>query len=153
MELRMANKLDIAQLIRMRWDFTLEDYPEMGKGTKYNTFEKECGDFLEGAIDSRDWFIWVAENEGKIISHIYIELIKKVPRPGRVTNPFAYMTNVYTVPEFRGKGVGSKLLSKVNEWAAEMKYEFIIVWPSDTSIEFYGRNGYTHCKEPMEKHF
>lgn len=153
MELRLAQKTEIDQLIKMRWDFTLEDYPEMGKRSNYSSFEKECGDFLEEAMGSGEWFIWIAEKDGKIISHIYIELINKVPRPGRVTHPFAYMTNVYTVPEYRGKGIGSMLLSKVNEWAAEMKYEFMIVWPSDNSIEFYGRNGYLHCKEPMEKHF
>lgn len=153
MELRLAHEKDIDQLIKMRWDFTLEDYPKMGEGTEYSTFEKECGDFLEEAIGSGEWFIWIAENDSRIVSHIYIELLKKVPRPGRITNPFAYMTNVYTVPEYRGQRVGSKLLFKVNEWAAEMKYEFIIVWPSESSIEFYGRNGYTHCKEPMEKHF
>lgn len=87
------------------------------------------------------------------VAYIYIELIRKVPRPGRVTNPFAYMTNVYTLPEYRGKGIGSILITKVNEWAAKMNYEFIIVWPSDTGIEFYSRNGYSLCKEPMEKHF
>ncbi|MBS8263628.1 GNAT family N-acetyltransferase [Mesobacillus boroniphilus] len=153
MEIRLANNGDIDQLIKMRWDFTLEDYPEMGDGVEYSSFEKECRGFLETAMDSRQWFIWIGEINGEIVSHIYIELINKVPRPGRVTNPFAYMTNVFTVPEYRGKGTGSKLLSLVNEWAEEKKFEFIIVWPSDASVEFYGRNGYTLCKEPMEKHF
>jgi GNAT superfamily N-acetyltransferase len=153
MNIRIANKRDIDQLIKMRWDFTLEDYPEMGIGVNYSSFEKECRGFLESAMDSGQWFVWIAENNREIVSHIYIELIHKVPRPGRVTNPFAYMTNVYTVPEYRGKGTGSRLLYRVNEWAEEMKFEFIIVWPSDTSVEFYGRNGYTQCTEPMEKHF
>lgn len=153
MEIRLANQGDIDQLIKMRWDFTLEDYPEMGEGVGYSSFEKECRGFLESALESGQWFVWIAENKGEIVSHIYVELIHKVPRPGRFTHPFAYMTNVYTVPEYRGKGTGSKLLSRVNEWADEMNFEFIIVWPSDTSIEFYGRNGYTQCTEPLEKHF
>ncbi|MBT2682871.1 GNAT family N-acetyltransferase [Bacillus sp. ISL-37] len=153
MKIRLANQGDIDQLIKMRWDFTLEDYPEMGEGVGYRSFEKECRGFLESALESGQWFVWIAENKGEIVSHIYIELIHKVPRPGRITNPFAYITNVYTVNEYRGKGTGSKLLTRVNEWAEEKKFEFIIVWPSDTSIEFYERNGYTQCTEPMEKHF
>lgn len=60
------------------------------------------------------------------------------------------MTNVYTIPEIRGEGIGSQLIAKVNEWSKEQKNEFIIVWPSETSIDFYKRNGYKHCKEPME---
>ncbi|WP_226087439.1 GNAT family N-acetyltransferase [Mesobacillus sp. S13] len=153
MQIRLAKKTDIDQLIKMRWDFTLEDYPEMGEGVEYGSFGNECREFLETAIRSGKWFVWVAENNGEIVSHIYIELIQKVPRPGRTTNPFAYMTNVYTIPGHRGKGIGSKLLSCINDWAEENKFEFIIVWPSDAGIEFYRRNGYTHSKEPMERHF
>jgi GNAT superfamily N-acetyltransferase len=149
-EIRLAQEKDIGPLINMRWDFTLEDYPEMGVGIEYSSFEEECRVFLKNALEGSQWKIWVAEENGQVVSHIFIELINKVPRPGRVTNPFAYMTNVYTLPEYRGIGVGSKLLTTVNDWAKKMNYEFIIVWPSETSIEFYGRNGYTHCKEPME---
>jgi GNAT superfamily N-acetyltransferase len=152
-EYRLAKPTDIDHLVRMRWDFTVEDYPEMGSETDYSSFETECRSFLEDALESDRWFIWVAEEDGKVVSHIYIELIHKVPRPGRVTCPFAYMTNVFTIPEYRGKGIGSQLLSRVNEWAGKRKYEFIIVWPSDTSINFYQRNGYMHCAEPMELHF
>jgi len=79
-----------------------------------------------------------------------LELIQKVPRPGRTTHPFIYMTNVYTLPEHRGQGLGSKLLKEIEAWSREKEYEFIIVWPSDWSIEFYERNGYKLCKEPME---
>ncbi|WP_079508586.1 GNAT family N-acetyltransferase [Mesobacillus jeotgali] len=153
MDFRLANKQDIKQLIKMRWDFTLEDYPKMAEGVAYHSFETECEEFLESSLDSGRWFIWVAEEREEIISHIYIELIHKVPRPGRVTDPFAYMTNVYTKPEYRGKSVGSRLISTVNSWAEENQFEFIIVWPSETSIEFYGRNGYSPCTEPMERHF
>ncbi|WP_059172393.1 GNAT family N-acetyltransferase [Bacillus sp. FJAT-27445] len=150
MRIRLAEKRDIEQLIKMRWDFTLEDYPAAALESDYDAFELECRVFLENAMDGGRWFIWVAEEEGRIVSHIYIELIQKVPRPGRVTRPFAYMTNVYTVPEYRGKGIGSKLILAINEWVKDSKYEFIIVWPSEDGVPFYERNGYSHCKEPME---
>lgn len=58
------------------------------------------------------------------------------------------MTNVYTIKEFRNKGIGSKLLLTVNEWTKEKRYEFIIVWASDDSINYYKNNGYAHCIEP-----
>ncbi|MFJ8064041.1 GNAT family N-acetyltransferase [Psychrobacillus sp. NPDC096426] len=151
MEIRLAVKKDIVQLIKMRWDFTMEDYEEKPfEDSDFEAFQLECQTFLESAIDSEDWFIWIAEDEGRILSHIYIELIQKVPRPGRITFPFAFMTNVYTVQDSRNKGIGSKLITTINEWAKNRKYEFIIVWPSDDSIEYYKRNGYIHCKEPME---
>ncbi|WP_053363334.1 GNAT family N-acetyltransferase [Bacillus sp. FJAT-27251] len=149
MEIRLAEAKDISQLIKMRWDFTIE-YDESKSCASFDEFEKECQSFLENASASGQWFIWVAEESGKILSHIYIELINKVPRPGRITHPFAYMTNVYIMPEFRNRGIGSKMLKRINSWIKENNYEFVIVWPSEESIHFYQKNGYVHCTEPME---
>lgn len=149
MNIRLAEEKDIEQLIRMRWDFTIE-YDESKKEESYHDFEKECQQFLMEALASDKWFIWIAEENGKIASHIYTELIQKVPRPGRITYPFAYMTNVYTVPEYRNTGIGSKVLSSINKWVKENNFEFVIVWPSNESINYYKKNGYVHSTEPME---
>ena len=151
MDYRLATKEEINQLVRMRWDFTLEDYPEMITASDgYEAFEEECTDFLEQALASDRWHIWIAEDKGRVISHMYIELIEKVPRPGRITRPFAYMTNVYTVPDWRGKGIGGKLLSQVNAWVKDNDYEFVIVWPSEEGVDFYKRHGYEQCNDPLE---
>src|SRR5690625_3151048 len=115
MIIRLAVAKDINQLIKMRWDFTIE-YDKSKGNSSYVQFEKECQEFLEDALNSHRWFIWVVEENEKVVSHIYIELIQKVPRPGRITYPFAYMTNVYTAPEYRNKGAGSKLLFEINKW-------------------------------------
>lgn len=149
MKIRLAEEIDIDQLIKMRWDTTIE-FDESKKDESYEAFEKECHQFLENALKSNQWFIWIAEDKGKILSHIYIELIQKGPRPGRLTHPFAYMTNVYTIPEYRNSGIGSNVLRTINDWIKENHYEFVIVWPSDEAIPFYQKNGYVHCSEPME---
>ncbi|MEO4052261.1 GNAT family N-acetyltransferase [Solibacillus sp. CAU 1738] len=150
MKLRLAKKEDIRELVQMRWDFTLEDYPNTFNEQDYVGFSEECTAFLQQAIDGESWYIWVAEINEQIVSHIYIELIQKVPRPGRITYPFAYMTNVYTKEMYRGKGIGSQLLSKINQWVKDNNYEFVIVWPSEEGVEFYKRNGYVNCKEALE---
>ncbi|KAB2331066.1 GNAT family N-acetyltransferase [Bacillus mesophilum] len=148
MQIRLAEADDIQQLIQMRWDFTIE-HDESKKSTSFQEFETECRSFLERALLNQQWFIWIAEEQGKILSHIYIECIHKVPRPGRITYPFAYMTNVYTLPEYRQKGIGSKLLHVIHDWTKENKYEFVLVWPSDEAIEFYKRSGYEVLTEPL----
>lgn len=152
MKIRLAEVNDIDFLIDMRWNFTLE-YRDNISEDEYNSFYDEYHQFLVNAIKNENWYIWVAEDNGIIISHIFLELIHKVPRPGRNTYPFVYMTNVYTLPEYRNKGIGSKLINKINDWVKEKKYEFIIVWPSDKSINFYKRNGFRQCTEPMENMF
>lgn len=150
MHVRLAMDKDFDQLIKMRWDFTNEYNENQVADEHYAAFAEECRTFLEQALDSGKWFVWVADLDGQVCSHVYLELIDKVPRPGRKTNPFVYMTNVYTLPEFRGKGIGSQLLKEIEAWSRREDHEFLIVWPSNWSIEFYERNGYQLCKEPME---
>ncbi|WP_248926183.1 GNAT family N-acetyltransferase [Paenibacillus hamazuiensis] len=150
MNYRLAVTDDLDQLIRMRWDFTNEYMENKIGEDRYESFYPECRLFLTEAIRGGKWFIWVAEQDGRIVAHVYMQLIDKVPRPGRITTPFCYMTNVYTLPEFRSKGIGSKLLREIEVWAKTNSYEFIIVWPSEWSVEFYERNGFSHCNEPME---
>lgn len=150
MNIRLATEKDIDQLIKMRWDFTNEFNETKVGEEEYDLFYQECNSFLIEALRNDRWFIWVAEKDDTILSHVYIEIINKVPRPGRKTNPFTYMTNVYTVPEHRGQQIGSKLLKQIEIWSRKNEYEFIIVWPSEWSTEFYARNGYKLCNEPME---
>lgn len=151
MNIRKAELKDIERLIKMRWDFTVE-YDDKGKinNSEFIGFQKECKNFLVDALNGQRWVIWIAEVNGEIVSHIYLELIQKVPRPGRITNPFVYMTNVYTEKKYRGQGIGSKLIAHINNWSLEMKYEFIMVCPSEESSEFYKTNGYKNCNEPLE---
>lgn len=147
--IRLATEADIARLVTMRWDFTIEDDPAKGEAS-FLEFEEECTTFLKDALTNNRWFIWVAEKEGRIVSHIYTELVHKVPRPGRVTHPFLFMTNVYTSPEVRNEGIGSQLLQSIHQWIKDNQFEFAIVWPSDEAVPFYKRNGYQSCAEPLE---
>lgn len=126
-KIRKAQLKDIERLIKMRWDFTVE-YDDKGiiNDTEFIDFHEECKNFLVDALNGQQWVIWIAEVNGEIVSHIYMQLIQKVPRPGRITHPFGYMTNVYTEKINRGKGIGSKLIAHINNWSLHMKYEFII---------------------------
>ncbi|GAK14352.1 hypothetical protein [Geomicrobium sp. JCM 19039] len=57
MQIRKANLLDTERLIKMRWDFTIEDHPEKEQADVH-AYEKECRRFLEEAIAGDRWHIW-----------------------------------------------------------------------------------------------
>jgi len=63
------------------------------------------------------------------------------------------MTNVYTKPMYRSKGIGGQLLETVNVWSKEQGLSFMMVWPSETSVDFYKKLGFERSKEMMENHF
>lgn len=146
--IRRATHSDIGDLIEMRRDFTFED-SDAHETIARSDYELECGAFLVDAIEGGRWHIWVAEVNGSIVSHVYVALIDKIPRPVREKSKIAYLTNVYTRPAFRGQGIGAKLIERAQDAAREENVELMIVWPSDESIEFYKRHGFGVPIEPL----
>lgn len=151
MQIRVATVHDIEKLVQMRWDFSVE-YDENISPNSSQDFGVQCTQFLSEASGGSQWKIWVADEEGILVSHVYVQLIAKVPRPGWRSKFYGYLTNVYTIPARRGCGIGTLLLRAVDHWARTTDVEFLIVWPSDNSIEFYRRNGFIPSEEAMEKH-
>lgn len=142
---------DIPDLIKMRFDFTAEE--KEVDSSQYEPFYKECLEFFNEIEQSHRWKIWVAEIDTKIVSHVYVEVIDTVPRPGRKKSPWGYVTNVYTIPGYRAKGIGGKIMDTINGWAKEYGLTFLMVWPSEASVEFYRRFGFERAEEAMENHF
>ena len=149
---RLATLDDVDELVQMRWDFSAEDY---GVSTvSFEEFYQICSGFLINAIESGNWYIWVAEAGGKLVSHMYLQLIHKVPRPGKSPDPcYGYVTNVYTRPAFRGQGIGTEIHVAMEKWSKENGVEFLILWPSSNSVQFYKRNGFSPSEEAVEKHW
>ena len=109
MLVRLATSEDIPQLVQMRWDFSEEEHAN--SVVTFEEFNQICSEFLLKAIQSGDWYIWIAESGGSLVSHMYLQLIHKVPRPGKSSDPYyGYVTNVYTRPAFRNLGIGSKII-------------------------------------------
>jgi GNAT superfamily N-acetyltransferase len=148
--IRPFDKKDINQLIKMRFDFTAE-YKELDQDL-FESFSEECRLFFEEMFLSNRWVAWVAEVDDRIVSHVFVEIIDTIPRPGRKNSPYGYVTNVYTTPEYRSMGIGSKIMEEVNRWANENELTFLMVWPSETSVDFYERHGFSKAKEVMENH-
>jgi GNAT superfamily N-acetyltransferase len=149
---RLATLDDVDELVQMRWEFSKEDYEV--STISFEDFHQTCSEFLVKAIKSGNWYIWVSEVEGDIVSHMYLQLIHKVPRPGKTQAPYyGYVTNVYTRPAFRSQGIGTGIHVAMEKWSKENQVEFLILWPSSTSVQFYTRNGFARCEEAMEKHW
>ena len=148
-ELRQAMLDDVAQLAEMRCDFRMEDAasaPPIDKAA----FLAECQSFLLAGLTSGTWACWLAQMDGRIVSHIFVQRIEKIPKPGKTRDCFGYLSNVYTRPAYRGQGIGSALLERVKAWAKGEDYEFLLTWPSDASVHFYERAGFEHKNESLE---
>jgi GNAT superfamily N-acetyltransferase len=69
-----------------------------------------------------------------------------------LANPGYYIEDIYVRPQFRGKGIGKKLLNKVIELAAEKNYgrvEWCVLNWNEPAIDFYKKIGAVSMDEWM----
>jgi GNAT superfamily N-acetyltransferase len=144
---RRATVADIPALVELRREFHFEDPSEDAAGR--DDFEEAFATLLSAGIESRRWVVWVAESEGEIVSHAFVGLVDKIPRPAAGFDALGYLTNVYTRPGFRNRGLGGRVLDAVTAWAGEAEIELLVVWPSEDSVAFYERHGFADRGEPL----
>jgi ribosomal silencing factor RsfS len=104
MEYRIANKQDISQLVEMRWNFKMENKEEYNICDKQE-FINECEGFFKKGLEEGNWTHWIVVDEADIVSHISINHIRKIPKSSKLYDEYGYVTNVYTKPSYRGKGI------------------------------------------------
>jgi GNAT superfamily N-acetyltransferase len=136
---RPANFDDCRALAEMRWDFRVEEAPDLVIREDRLLFVGACQQWIRRVISLGTWTVWVAEDGGRIVAHAFVQLVEKVPKPGRIVDRYGYLTNVYTRPDYRGRGVGSGLMDWVKWWALGADLEFLIVWPAEDAVTFYER--------------
>lgn len=148
--LRQATAADLDELARLRWDFS-PDQVAAGRQS-FEAFRAGFEIFWASALAGGNWTVWVAEREERLVANIWVQVIDKVPRPGRFGghNRYGYVTNVYTEPARRGQGIGSQLLQSVIEWARAQDLEFLVVWPGEESVAFYERAGFRPSPDALE---
>ena len=141
MEFRLAAQADLNQLAHLRW----EHWAEVGSNPAEQDEETFVDAFSEifGAKLNKDWFVWCAVEGEVILSHIYIELVPKVPKPSRLEDAFGYVSNAYTRRSHRNAGVSSQVMKHVKSWARERDLEFLVLWPSPQSMPFWARGGFS----------
>lgn len=144
---RRADSADISTLAEMRREFTYED-PEP-QGEARSDYDEAFQAIVGHGIATGQWVVWLAEVHGVVVSHVFVGLIERIPRPTREPRFIGYVTNVYTRPTDRGQGIGGRLLTKVVEWASASDVELLVVWPSDESVGFYDRAGFTSGRDPL----
>ncbi len=149
MKYRKANKLDTEKLAKMRWEFQTE-FDDNKEVWKKEDFVKSCEDFYSKILSNPNWLFWIIENDNEIIAHVSILIVDNIPTPERAINRWGYLTNTYTKKDFRGQGLGSKLIEYAINDAKSLDIENMIVWPSDKSIEFYERVGFNKSTQIME---
>lgn len=99
-------------------------------------------DLWERLVNDPDYHLIAAEEDGKLVSTCTCVIIPNLTHGPR---PYAWVENVVTHPDYRGKGLATACLDFAKEIALrENCYRLVLMTGSklDSTLNFYERAGY-----------
>jgi GNAT superfamily N-acetyltransferase len=145
---RLATRDDIHALADLRWLLKTGD-EEASDTEERSRFIDAFMEFLSESFFDGRFVHWIAETDGQIVAVMSVGRVPKLPSLKANERYWGYLTNCYTSPAYRDKGIGTQLLATVKQWAKNQQYEFLAVWPSDRSYPFYERSGFHRYPDPL----
>jgi GNAT superfamily N-acetyltransferase len=139
-EIRPATSADAMALAELRWEFRAGREPAV-EGR--DAFVERCAAWMRAQLETGiPWRAWVAEERRRLVGHVWLHTIDKVPNPNGNRERHAYLSNLYVTPASRGT-VGTRLLETAVEWASANGVDHVILWPTMRSRTLYARHGFT----------
>lgn len=147
-EVRLATESDAMMLARLRYEFRAA-FHEVSE--QEESFVERCTAWMQVRLraDSH-WRCWIAECGQAAVGDVWAQLVEKIPNPIAEPEQYVYVTNFYVRAEYRGKGIGSKLLSAVLDWSRSQNLHTVILWPTERSKSFYSRHGFSITNDFMQ---
>ena len=140
----MADYDDIDELIRMRIAFITEEAGSMDEHQQV-ILEEQLARYFERNLHNR-LVAFVAKDKGRIVSVAYL-LIIEMPANLRLSNGlYGEVLNVYTEQAYRGKGLCTKLLRNLIEFAKSKGLGCIDLSATDKGYGIYKRLGFIDKK-------
>jgi GNAT superfamily N-acetyltransferase len=150
MTYRLAGTSDVLKLSVLLWE-QITEFDQHGTVLK-DGYINDCHNHISNRL-GKDLFCFIAEENGLIVSHIFILVTPKLPKLGRPNASYARLSSVRTIPSYRNKGIGGTLMNHVITFCKEKNAEEIIVWPSEDSIGYYKYAGFNSENKIMEIEF
>ena len=148
MEVRDAAPADAKALAELRWEFRAGREPSV---ESRDAFIERCRVWMRTQLEAGfPWRAWVAEHDRRIVGHVWLHTIDKVPNPNGNRERHAYLSNLYVTPAARG-GTGSRLLATALEWSKAHGVDHVMLWPTERSRTLYARYGFTSSGEFLNR--
>jgi ribosomal protein S18 acetylase RimI-like enzyme len=144
--IRRAKPADAAQLARLRYEFRSSLRPP---AESMESFLPRCTAWMQERLATSSWLCWVAESDGAIVGHVWLDIIEKIPNPGPEDELHGYITNAYVQDRLRNQGIGARLLDAALSYCKANRVDSVILWPTQRSRSLYERYGFTRAENVM----
>jgi GNAT superfamily N-acetyltransferase len=145
--IRPATPSDALRLAELRYEFRS---PRAANTESREEFLERCTAWMQAHLASGRWFCWVAVRDERIVGHVWLNLLEKIPNPVAEAESHGYITNMYVQEASRG-GVGGALMDAALAFCARREVDSIILWPTQRSRSLYQKKGFSATGSIMSR--
>lgn len=106
--------------------------------------------YLKKTIPKEEFIAWIAINKGKIVGTSGIVFYNIAPCKTCPNGKAAYIQNMYTLKEYRRKGIAKELFTRTIEEAKDNGCTKIMLNASDDGRPLYEQFGFKDVPDEME---
>lgn len=106
--------------------------------------------YLKETIPSGEFIAWIAIDEDKIVATSGIVFYRMAPCKSSSNGKVAYIQNMYTLKEYRRKGIARELFARTIEEAKAKGCTKIMLNASDDGKPLYEQFGFKDVRDEME---
>lgn len=150
--IRPAVASDAAQLLRM-WSlvFSEQEFSEQNPDVR-TRWKEHARDWFSRVVDDGMTACFpVIEFNGQILATAVGTLEIGVPNPECPRGRTVRLTNVITLAEYRGRGLGTLIVRHVVEWARSIDVDRVDLSATPAGQRIYETVGFTPTKAPRMK--
>ena len=144
---RRANIDDVEILVDLRARFLNElyDHPEDNEA---EILRRSLREYFSVAIPSNDFVAWVAEHGGRIIGTGGMVVWRMPARYGGLEcGKLGYILNLYTRPEVRRRGIGTRLLNELIKEDRSLGLKYLHLHSSEDGMNIHRKAGFAELDQ------
>lgn len=145
--IRLAEMSDLEQIVALRMAFMREMQPESIESEVEVTELTRW--YVRDKLSSGEFMVWFAEEDGQVVGTSGLVFFHRPPTFRNTSEVNAYILNMYTLPEWRGRGIASMLLERIIEHVKTTRARRVTLHASDMGRPVYERFGFVDCSSEM----
>ena len=147
---RKATTADVEILAHLRTAFLKEIQPVETRQIDDETLYASLKNYFLESLANDTFAAWLAESNGQVIATSGLCFFQIVPGYTLQTGKIAYILNIYTLPEWRGKGIGKQIFEYILEEAKQRGYQRISLHATSDGQPIYEKFGFRLTTDEME---
>ena len=140
---REATTEDLPALAELRWEMEVERHSQQFSLEVYAAaFDRSMREEME-----RGHFrAWLAEADGQAVACVVLIWWPTPPHFENLNRKRAFVSSVYTRPDYRRRGIGRTLMTMLMDASRGMGIQRLILWASDMGRPLYEELGFTDSR-------